>query len=102
MVPNNANIVNITLVLLQVATLFGFKFATNNITMVPNNVNIVNITLVLLQVTTQFALECATSNIATEQRRPRVFTFFFVFVQTQPLLVLLERVPLRHTDGVAR
>ena len=44
--PNYVNIVNITLVLLQVTTLFGFILATINAAMVPNYANIVNIHLV--------------------------------------------------------
>ena len=46
MVPNNANIVDIHLVFLQMTTIFGFMCATINITMVPLGVNIVDIHLV--------------------------------------------------------
>ena len=45
---------------LQVTTLFGFIFATNNVAMVPNYSNIVDMHLVSLQVTTIFGFICAT------------------------------------------
>ena len=45
-VPNYANIVDITLVLLQGTTLFGFIFATIDAAMVPDYANIVDMHLV--------------------------------------------------------
>ena len=48
MVPNYANIVDITLVSLQMRTIFGFVCATLNIAMVPGDANIVNMHLVRL------------------------------------------------------
>ena len=64
MVPSDANIVDITLVSLQVTTLFGFIRAITNTTMVPNYANIVDSHLVLLQGTTLFGFICATFYIA--------------------------------------
>ena len=49
MVPNNANIVNITLVFLQGTTLFGFIFASVDVAMVPNYSNIMLICHVFLK-----------------------------------------------------
>ena len=67
-VPNNANIVDITLVSRQVTFLFGFILAPSNIAVVPNHVNIVDITLVCLQVTTLFGFKITTIKIAMEPR----------------------------------
>ena len=53
-VPNYVNIVDITLVLLQVTILFGFIFATINTAMVPNYSNIMLICHVFLKI----ALPC--------------------------------------------
>ena len=53
-----------SLVSLQVTTLFGFIFATSNITTVPSNANIVDEHLVFLQGTTLFGFIFATINVA--------------------------------------
>ena len=56
-------VVDIHLVLLQGATLFGFKCATINTEMVPNNADVVDIHLVLPQMTTLFGFIYTTINV---------------------------------------
>ena len=70
-----------SLVSLQVTTLFGFIFATSNITTVPSNANIVDEHLVFLQGTTLFGFIFTTINIAVVPNYSNIMLICHVFLK---------------------
>ena len=69
------------LVLLQVATIFGFIRASADVAMVPNYVNIVNMHLVSLQITSVFGFMRATINTAMVPNYSNIMLICHVFLK---------------------